>query len=93
MSDRVIVPGKGPPCPRCGRWTQIREHREITARELDKPFYYRRWFCCIDKRCKTTLIMADEFRVYTTANERERSSAFAVVWGDGMAWDDVEAQS
>jgi hypothetical protein len=62
--NRVIVPGKGPPCHRCGWPTQIREHREIAAKELSKPFYFRRWYRCINRQCKTTLIMPDEFKVY-----------------------------
>jgi hypothetical protein len=64
-ANRIIVPGKGPPCARCGWSTQIREHAVITERELRKPYYFRRWFRCINRKCKTTLIMPDEFKVYT----------------------------
>ena len=63
MGNRLIVLGDGPPCPTCGRSTQIREHRQITADLVAKPYYFRRWFCCVNRRCKTKLIMRDEFKV------------------------------
>jgi hypothetical protein len=70
--NRVIVPGKGPLCPRCGWPTQIREHRDISERELRKPYYFRRWFRCINGRCKTTLIMPDEFKVRNGRDDERR---------------------
>jgi len=63
MGNRLIVPGDGPACPTCGGPTQIREHRQITADLVVKPCYFRRWFCCVNRRCKTKLIMRDEFKV------------------------------
>src|SRR5262245_6923748 len=62
--NRRIVDGYGDACPRCGRKTQIREHVAITERELAKPFYYSRWFKCLNPHCKTTLIMPEKFRVW-----------------------------
>jgi hypothetical protein len=53
----------GPPCPRCGCPTEIREHERITEKELAKPFYYSRWYYCQNRDCKTTTIMPDEFKV------------------------------
>ena len=65
MSRRhIVVPGRGDPCPRCGRATEIREHKQITARELRRPFYYARWFYCVNARCRTTVIVADRYRVF-----------------------------
>ncbi len=64
MSKRVIVPGKGPVCPRCKRPMQIREHRAVTERELRRPFYYSRWYRCMHGDCRTTLVMPDEHRVF-----------------------------
>jgi hypothetical protein len=63
MGNRLILPGDGPPCPTCGRSTQIREHRQITADLVVKPCYFRRWFCCVNRRCKTKLIMRNEFKI------------------------------
>lgn len=62
---------EGDPCPRCGRKTQIREHKKITARELRQPFYYSRWFKCLNHNCRTTLIMPERFRVYPVDREPE----------------------
>ena len=38
-SDAIVVPGKGDPCPRCGRPTQIREHGVITDKHRRQPFF------------------------------------------------------
>jgi hypothetical protein len=66
-----IVSLNGPPCPRCGCRTEIREHERITEKELARPFYYRRWYNCPNKDCKTTQIMQPEFRVWSE-NEAPR---------------------
>jgi hypothetical protein len=63
MSRHKVVGHNGDPCPRCGKPTEIREHTEIGERELRRPFYYSRWFNCTNKRCKTTLIMPERFKV------------------------------
>ena len=63
MSRHLVVPGRGDPCPRCGRATEIRQHRCISARELRRPFYYARWFYCRNQRCRTTVIVPDRYRV------------------------------
>jgi hypothetical protein len=90
----VIVAGDGPPCPRCELPTQIREHNTITERELRKPFCYRRWYCCMNEICKTMLIMPEEFKVYPARPQgAEKLPGDTVVWGDGMTWDDVDAQA
>jgi hypothetical protein len=60
----VIVGSSGDPCPRCGRATEIREHRYITAKELRRPFHYSRWFFCRNPRCKTSTIVLPEYRVF-----------------------------
>ncbi len=62
--NRVVVPGDGIPCPRCGHPTQIRQHAEITAKVLAKPFRFRRWFWCLDPSCKTTMVTREEDRVW-----------------------------
>jgi hypothetical protein len=60
----VIVGSTGDPCPRCGRATEIREHRYITAKELRRPFYYSRWFFCRNPRCKTSTVVLPEHKVW-----------------------------
>jgi hypothetical protein len=59
-----IVGFDGPPCRRCGRPTEIREHERITEKELAKPSYYTRWYNCRNQNCRTTLIMPPEFKVW-----------------------------
>jgi len=54
----------GPRCFRCGKWTMVYERVSPTPKMLAAPFYYRRFFRCVNKQCKTTLIMPDEFRVW-----------------------------
>jgi hypothetical protein len=66
-----IVSLNGPPCPRCGCPTEIREHERITEKELAKPYYYSRWYNCPNRDYKTTLIRAEEFKVWNE-NEAQR---------------------
>jgi hypothetical protein len=61
----IVVGEYGPPCPRCHRPTQIREHDQIRERHLRQPFYYSRWYYCTHRDCKTTLVMPEEFKVLT----------------------------
>jgi hypothetical protein len=70
MTRHVVLDGRGDPCPRCGRPTEIREHACITDRERRRPFYYRRWFYCTNRRCRTTTIVPDRYRVPGAAVER-----------------------
>ena len=62
--SRVVLGERGDPCPRCGRSTEVREHGEITPKHRRQPYYYSRWFYCTNKKCKTSMIMPDRFRVF-----------------------------
>jgi hypothetical protein len=73
-SSYVIVPGPGIPCPRCGRPTQIREHRTITERHRRQPYYFTRWFRCMHRACHTTLIMCNEYKVWPGQPTHQRGS-------------------
>jgi hypothetical protein len=41
--------------------------RADAVRELDgigdQRFFYTRWFCCMNKQCKTTLVMPERYKV------------------------------
>jgi hypothetical protein len=65
----------GPPCPRCGLPTEVREHKHITAKELARPFYYTRWYTCRNRRCRTTLIMSAEHRQWPARQHVESTPA------------------
>jgi hypothetical protein len=56
----IIIPGDGDPCPRCGEPMQIREYDE---KQLSQSFSYKRWFCCMNKACKTTLVMPARYKL------------------------------
>jgi hypothetical protein len=60
----TVVRESGPPCRRCKQATEVREHGAITEKHLAQPFYYTRWFRCTNRKCKTTLIMPEEFKVW-----------------------------
>jgi hypothetical protein len=49
---------------------QVREHDRIRARQLRAPYYYRRWFYCTHKNCRTTTVMFDEFKVRNSNLDR-----------------------
>jgi hypothetical protein len=55
----IVIPGDGDPCPRCGGPMQVREFEE----QLPQPSTYTRWFCCMNKTCKTTLVMPARYKV------------------------------
>jgi hypothetical protein len=59
----IVIPGDGDPCPRCGVPMQIREPDGIGDRQRRQSFYYTRWFCCMNKQCKTTLVMPERYKV------------------------------
>lgn len=79
----------GPPCRRCGVATEVREHKVIREKELSRPFYYRRWFNCINVLCPTQLIMPADERVFRDA---ETARAFGCGPGSvGEIWDEPQA--
>ena len=49
----------------------MREHIEITDKQLNQPFYYTKWYYCINTKCKTKLIMSSEFKVWNN-NQKSR---------------------
>jgi hypothetical protein len=53
----------GIPCPRCGEPTAPRQHDAITPKLLRQPYYYARWFVCVNPQCQTTMIMRPEDRI------------------------------
>ena len=59
----IVIPGDGDPCPRCGVPMEIHEHNSVGDKQLRQPFYYRRWFRCANKSCKTTLVMPERYKV------------------------------
>jgi hypothetical protein len=62
--DRVVVvPGDGDPCPRCSVPMQIREYGDLTVKHLHRSYFYTRWFCCMNKSCRTTLVMPERYKV------------------------------
>jgi hypothetical protein len=58
----LVIPGDGDPCPRCGEPMQIREYDGVDAKQLGQSFFAR-WFCCMNKTCKTTLVMPSRYKV------------------------------
>ena len=63
-----VVPGDGDPCPRCGVPMQIREYNNLTNKDLHRPYFYTRWFCCTNKSCPTTLVMPERYKVRANAS-------------------------
>ena len=67
-----VVEGEGKRCPRCGKAAQIREHKEITDKHLSQPFYYSKWFCCVEEGCATNVFMLEEFRIWNKNSAARR---------------------
>jgi hypothetical protein len=66
----VILAEDGPPCPRCGRHMEVREHDRIRPKQLRKPYYFTRWFNCRHRDCRTTLVMDGRFKIYNGEQAR-----------------------
>lgn len=45
-----VEAGRINPCPKCNTLMEYREHKEITAKQLDKVYYYKWWNYC--SKCK-----------------------------------------
>jgi hypothetical protein len=66
----VVISKNGLPCPRCGRPMEVREHSSISAKQLDKRYYYRCWFYCTYPDCRTCQVMRHEDRVWNLDQDR-----------------------
>ena len=64
-----VIGHDGVPCPRCRRPTEIREHTLITQKHLNQPYYYSRWFNCLNPGCVVSLHMIDQFKVFPERRE------------------------
>ena len=71
----IVIPGDGDPCPRCGNPMQIREYADLNEKQERRPFFYTRWFCCMNKACKTTLVMPARYKVVTNDTSRTDEAA------------------
>jgi hypothetical protein len=58
----IVIPGEGDACPGCGQPMQIREYDGVDEKLPSQPFFTR-WFCCMNKACKTTLVMPARYKV------------------------------
>jgi hypothetical protein len=58
----LVIPGEGDACPRCAEPMQIREYDGVDEALPSQPFFTR-WFCCMNKACKTTLVMPARYKV------------------------------
>jgi hypothetical protein len=72
MTRHITLGTNGVCCPRCGRATEIREHKGITPKQLRKVFYYRRWYFCVNPPCRTSTIVLPVDRVFNVEPETER---------------------
>ena len=73
----IVIGEIGPLCPRCQQNMQIREHNRITSKHLAQPFYYSRWYNCMNEHCRTQLVMAPEFIVWKDWRTRDRFEIMA----------------
>lgn len=60
---KVVMPD-GTTCPRCGEEAETRTHTEITSKQLSQPFYYKYWYNCAKRDCKTTIFMLEDWKVW-----------------------------
>ena len=58
-----MVTPDGTTCPRCGVEAESRKHTQITDKQLTQPFYFKRWYNCINEQCKTGIFMLEDWKV------------------------------
>jgi hypothetical protein len=76
----VRLTEKGPPCPRCHRLMQIRVHTCITDKMVKRqPYYYSRWYYCLNNKCRTKQVMPDEFRVFNESADTPVNKRLALI--------------
>ena len=84
-ANTKAILGTGIPCPNCGEVSELRYHKEITQKELARPFYYSKWYNCKNPECRTTIFMEGADKVFnkgkTTSgmlkwDERQQQNAF-----------------
>jgi hypothetical protein len=42
---------------------QIREYSNLIDKHSHRPYFYMRWFCCMNKNCRTTLVMPERYKI------------------------------
>jgi hypothetical protein len=62
MSNYKVI--EQPKCPRCRGAVEVREHKSVTEKMLRQPFFYTRWYRCVNRECPTKNIMPKEFIVW-----------------------------
>ncbi len=58
-----VISPDGTTCPRCGEVAETRKHVAITQKQLNQPFYFKRWYNCTNALCKTGIFMLDDWKV------------------------------
>lgn len=58
------VSKEGVSCISCGQKTQIREHVSLREKHFKQPFYFKQWYSCINKDCKTEIFMQEKDKVW-----------------------------
>jgi len=59
---------------------QIREYSNLTDKDLHRPCFYTRWFCCRNKSCRTTLVMPERYKVRANASPAAKLADDEVRW-------------
>jgi hypothetical protein len=59
----IVVPPDGTECPRCFQEGETRQHIQITQKQLNQPFYFKRWYNCNNEKCPTTIFMLNDWKV------------------------------
>lgn len=64
--NSIRVGDDGPPCPRCCRPMEIREHVRVSEKMVRKGTYYTRWFYCSHSGCLTNTVVVPDYKVTFT---------------------------
>ena len=58
-----VISPDGTTCPRCGVEAEKRKHTAITDKHLRQPYYFKYWYNCTNRECKTGIFMLEDWKV------------------------------
>jgi len=79
INNSVEVLGYDKECPKCKQKLQIRKHKFLREKQQKAPYYYKKWYVCVNTNCCYQLNLEEdkhynknEMGMYHKAREGER---------------------
>lgn len=60
LRNSVEVIGYDKQCPKCNQKLQVRTHKYLTEKQKRAPFFYEKWYACINHDCYYQLNLEED---------------------------------